>query len=509
MATIKEEPEVDSLFNLRLKYFNAIENNDCSTLINLSMTSQERIWEFLDQEGSTGLIRACDLDFLDTTRTLLEIVRNRLGDMSELRNWVNSKSDSGFTALHYSAYRGNLRAAKLILTHGGNVSIKNDNGLNIMHLAAQGNQITVMAYFKEFHGFSYFCLDNANSSPLHWAAYSGSIEAFDFLIAQGSDINNQDKDGSTPLHLAALTERKKIAGKLMKMGADYNIRDNNDRKPIDVSISKGDEVMMDFFSERMSLVSATCDSGNCSTWNFVVFFLVMLVWSEVFFFYVVLKESSSQVFLGVSVILGVLLLSIYMRLVLMDPGYKKRRNNKTIKTLVEEEENLNNYCSYCLVINQSDEESEDSLNYKLKHCYICNKCVNNYDHHCYWVNNCIGARSFHLFTVFLTSLLINSSYKLYHLIVFCLKGTSKETKAETTSTASVTGAVSSSKDSKVLQSSGFINFEKYFFLVLLLLAVVVSFLLLLKQFKKEVRSCVNEKSSYKSKSELLLGKNNY
>ena len=39
-----------------------------------------------------------------------------------------------------------------------------------------------------------------------------------------------------------------------------------------------------------------------------------------------------------------------------------------------------------------------------RHCAICNKCVERFDHHCPWINNCVGIHNHNSFMVFLWSL---------------------------------------------------------------------------------------------------------
>ena len=78
---------------------------------------------------------------------------------------------------------------------------------------------------------------------------------------------------------------------------------------------------------------------------------------------------------------------------LTDPGYVKKSSKISFLK-------LNQYfdpsyiCPTCEVLRPMES----------RHCYICNKCVDRFDHHCQWLDNCVGVGNHNLFFMFLITI---------------------------------------------------------------------------------------------------------
>ena len=106
----------------------------------------------------------------------------------------------------------------------------------MLHVSAQGDQPVSLAYFLQ-HGLKINSKDLRESTPLHWAAFSGAELTLSYIIAWGGNLNEIDSKGLTPLHLAVKSYKENRSTKGIKQllikGADRNAMDFQTLRPID------------------------------------------------------------------------------------------------------------------------------------------------------------------------------------------------------------------------------------------------------------------------------------
>jgi ankyrin repeat protein len=90
--------------------------------------------------------------------------------------------DQGFTALHFTSFKGNPRLSKLLIGVGADKYALNHMGINVCHVAAQGDQPISLYFFKEL-GMDLRVKDYCGNTPLHWACYCCSEVSLIYLLS--------------------------------------------------------------------------------------------------------------------------------------------------------------------------------------------------------------------------------------------------------------------------------------------------------------------------------------
>ena len=339
-----------------------------------------------------------------------------------MKSYINKTDIFGNTAILYAAYRGNILIIRSLIECGADVNVTSKNGLNVLHMAAQGNNPNIIIYFKIKYNISVLSTDLQGNTPLHWASYNSSEEAINFLLSYMADINIKNNDGKTPLHIAVFTEKPSLIKKLIKRGADINIKDKNGKTPYDLALeltgaeSRVTGILMGIKKQKNlveKLLNISCinsDNNNnfASIKNqennglskiYLVSYIILII-LELF----LQLDFLPNIYVIIFFIACFILFISFIYMSFNNPGIIEDSNYKNIDwlELVFNDVPIKNMCPYCKVRRQ-----------KLsKHCFFCNKCIKEQNYHCNIVNNCIGENNYGEYIFFL----------LMHLIIFFYMG---------------------------------------------------------------------------------------
>ncbi|XP_066521416.1 palmitoyltransferase ZDHHC4 isoform X2 [Hoplias malabaricus] len=100
-----------------------------------------------------------------------------------------------------------------------------------------------------------------------------------------------------------------------------------------------------------------------------------------------------------------------------DPGTLTKNNHAAQQNVYKYDEKLfqeGTVCPTCQFVKPA----------RSKHCRVCNRCVQRFDHHCIWVNNCIGAQNTGYFLLYLLcvcamagDIAVLTADMLFHVVV--------------------------------------------------------------------------------------------
>ncbi|OMJ93480.1 hypothetical protein SteCoe_3603 [Stentor coeruleus] len=269
-------------------------------------------------------------------------------------------------------------------------------GLDVVHLASQGDFPQLIAYFSEI-GVNLESIDTKGLTPLHWSSYMGNYYSSLLLCSLRVSRNIIDLEGHTPLHLAVIGNNLRVMKLLVIKGAIKDIKDIQGKTSMDYAIANGyknliESLKSNTFLEIMGFRPNITPFAT-SLWPFIILMgIIISTFVIVGIFCATYNRRGSYTFAASSII--VICLMAYI--VKSDPGFVPKNPNTKLIDL------YNNYkpgeiCPDCGIVKVP----------RSRHCHQCHRCVKKFDHHCQWMNNCIGAKNLGVFYMFLLILWVN------------------------------------------------------------------------------------------------------
>eukprot|EP00850_Spirogloea_muscicola_P020720 SM000224S07108 [mRNA] locus=s224:171755:177226:- [translate_table: standard] len=348
---------------------------------------------------------------------------------------INAKDTTGQTALHWTAVRGAMQVAELLLQSGADVEVTDTAGFRPSHVAAQYGHTAIMYYLSTKWHAEVDPVDNDGRSPLHWAAYNGFSDTIRLLLFMDAYLGREDKEGCTPLHWAAIKGHREACTVLVQAGTKEQLTavDLTGCTPAQLASDKGHRHVALFLSNARRVHEARADSkGKLAKlmklglapiiWVIIVLLVYAFIVSIISciqaghlalqldkvaaptLFHV---RAGGAALAWMTVILATLGLPLLYQSTNKDPGYipaagnQVRRSDKSEEPLLQLRRDMNNPVLVAGLWSQLCPTCKIVRPLRSKHCSICNRCVEQFDHHCPWISNCVGKKNKWEFFVFL------------------------------------------------------------------------------------------------------------
>jgi ankyrin repeat protein len=154
------------------------------------------------------------------------------------------------TPLHWAALSGRVEITRLLLDHGANPNVEDEQQATPLHLVVRGEYDSLeygvgTARLLLERGVKVGAPDEDRNTPLHLASYLGRLEIAQVLLDHGADAGSENDQAQTPLHLVSQTNywfqdaALGVAKLLLERGADMNARDQDYATPLHLACYRG------------------------------------------------------------------------------------------------------------------------------------------------------------------------------------------------------------------------------------------------------------------------------
>ncbi|CAK1367200.1 unnamed protein product [Cercospora beticola] len=177
---------------------------------------------------------------------------------------LSARNAQGLQPLHLAANNGSLEVVKVLVSYGANIeATTNDNdGMVPLHLACREQKTPVALYLIRTAGANIHVQDKHGNWPLNRAAIKGDLQVIKALLTAGADLECVGYLGWHPLHHAAGNLHVIATQLLLSKGADIAAEAENGDSPLHVAAEFNAAAVADLLISRGAELDAINHAGD-------------------------------------------------------------------------------------------------------------------------------------------------------------------------------------------------------------------------------------------------------
>ena len=345
----------------------------------------------------------------NSLKIIIKQISQKYKDNEKILKMINIKNKKGYNALHYSIIRGNNEIYDFLIENGADTTILTNLGYDNIMLSCQIKRTYI--FLKSMKNkiindnLNFDALfdikDKNNATLLHWSAFSNYLFGIQFLLNHFRKeknnfkfinfINYKDNNNMTALQYALMNNSNKAIIELTLLdNMDLSSQDNEGRNCYDYSKAMDNKIF-----ENLILMK----KYKLNIIKRIIFIFLLIIFNILIYFIILpIINIYSLKIIQLSINLLLIIIFIIFKFII-NPGLKKGDKEKFTNILFDinnnninkESKEINKYCLYCCI----KKESPD-----IKHCPLCDCCVEKIIKHDIFLNICIGKKNFTFFTIY-------------------------------------------------------------------------------------------------------------
>ncbi|KAL8708290.1 MAG: hypothetical protein Q9225_007621 [Loekoesia sp. 1 TL-2023] len=213
---------------------------------------------FTAETGHTDTIKAlleagADVNKADAAGVTALMVAASEGHDNVVKLLLDNGAKLEIADVYGATFRGYLEAVDFLLNRGADITAQNDTGETVLHTCIHYKPHDDMVFFLVERGIPPNIMDTQGNTALHAAAGRGYGSIIEILIDHGADVNIKNQKGWTPLQEAAASGHEKVVDYLLtQMASPYKPTHTNllaSARLREAINSKDDQIIQDLLKK--------------------------------------------------------------------------------------------------------------------------------------------------------------------------------------------------------------------------------------------------------------------